>query len=248
MKTHIIVQARMTSTRLPGKVLLPLAGEPMLVRLIERLSRVRFADGVAIATTKNATDDPIVALCEKLGVSSYRGSEHDVLSRYFECAQQLSAGTVVRVTSDCPLLDPALIDLAISRYQQGDIDYVSNTLDPTWPYGMAVEVFSAHVLGLAHREARQAAEREHVTPYIYWNPERFRLVNLRHTENLSHLRLTIDTLEDYELVQRVFAAAYSQRRDFAIADVLSVLQANPDWLDLNQHVQQRQAVPDLPKP
>jgi spore coat polysaccharide biosynthesis protein SpsF len=246
MKTAIIVQARMTSTRLPGKVLLPLAGEPMLARLIERLRRVQLADVVAIATTQNAADDPIVALCDQLGVPSYRGSELDVLSRYCECAEQLSAEVVVRVTSDCPLLDPALIDRIISSYQKSDADYASNTLEPSWPYGMAVEVFSARALSEAHREARQAAEREHVTPYIYWNPQRFRLLNVRNEENLSHLRLTVDTPEDYELVHRVFAAAYSQRHDFGLIDVLQILQANPQWLNLNQHIEQRQAVPDDP--
>jgi spore coat polysaccharide biosynthesis protein SpsF len=138
MKTVIIVQARMTSTRLPGKVLLPLGGEPMLTRLVQRLRRVRRADAIVIATTTNASDDAIVALCEHLGVASHRGSEHDVLSRYAEAAALHQADVVVRVTSDCPLIDPALIDRLIEDFAQGDCDYVSNMLPPTWPYGMAL--------------------------------------------------------------------------------------------------------------
>ncbi|MFT7402621.1 MAG: molybdopterin-guanine dinucleotide biosynthesis protein A [Hydrogenophaga sp.] len=130
MKTVIIVQARMTSTRLPGKVLLPLGGEPMLTRLVQRLRRVRCADAIVIATTTNASDDAIVALCEHLGVASHRGSEHDVLSRYAEAAALHQADVVVRVTSDCPLIDPALIDRLIEDFAQGDCDYVSNMLPP----------------------------------------------------------------------------------------------------------------------
>lgn len=176
MKTIIIVQARMTSTRLPGKVLLPLAGEPMLVRLLERLRRVQRADGIVIATTTNASDDPIAALCAQQGVPCHRGSELDVLSRYADAARLHAADVVVRITSDCPLIDPALIDQLIAVYEEGDSDYVSNMLPPTWPYGMAVEVFSATALAQAHAEATQDAEREHVTPFIYWHPEQL----LRH--------------------------------------------------------------------
>jgi spore coat polysaccharide biosynthesis protein SpsF len=202
MKTLIIVQARMTSTRLPGKVLQPLAGEPMLTRLVDRLRRVKHADGLVIATTTNATDDPIAALCAEQGVPCHRGSEHDVLSRYADAAGLHGAEVVVRITSDCPLIDPALIDQVIAVYEEGDSDYVSNMLPPTWPYGMAVEVFSASALTQAHAEATQAAEREHVTPFLYWHPERYRLRNVASPVDLSHHRWTVDTPEDYALVSR----------------------------------------------
>ena len=167
MKTLIIVQARMTSTRLPGKVLLPLAGKPMLSRLVERLRGVRHADGLVIATTLNATDDPISALCEGLGAACHRGSEHDVLSRYADASRLHGGDVVVRITSDCPLIDPMLIDRVIDTYWEGGCDYVSNMLPPTWPYGMAVEVFSAAALYEANAAATQDSEREHVTPFIY---------------------------------------------------------------------------------
>lgn len=245
MKTLIIVQARMTSTRLPGKVLLPLLGEPMLTRLIERLRRVRLADGIVIATTTNTTDDPIARLCAQQLVPCYRGSEFDVLSRYFEAAQHFGAEVIVRVTSDCPLLDPTLVDRLIARFLQGDIDYASNMLPPSWPYGMAVEIFSARVLGQAHLEAQQVTEREHVTPFIYWNPKRYRLQNVESETNLSYLRLTVDTADDYELVRRVFAAAYVSKPDFLLEDILQILEHNPEWLNLNRHVEQRNAVPNI---
>lgn len=241
MKILLIVQARMTSTRLPGKVLLPLAGEPMLTRLIERLRRVQRADGIVIATTTNATDDPIAALCDTLGVPCHRGSEHDVLSRYADAARLHGADAVVRITSDCPLIDPALIDQVIAVYAEGDSDYVSNMLPPTWPYGMAVEVFSAAALQQAHTEATQPAEREHVTPFIYWHPERYRLRNVASPVDLSHHRWTVDTPEDYELVRRLFETLHPINPEFTQADILTLLDAHPDWMTLNQHVQQKPA-------
>lgn len=241
MTTLIIVQARMTSTRLPGKVLLPLAGEPMLTRLVERLRRVQRADGIVIATTTNATDDPIAALCEHLGVPCHRGSEHDVLSRYADAARLHGADVVVRITSDCPLIDPALIDQVIATHDEGGNDYVSNMLPPTWPYGMAVEVFSAAALQQAHAEATQPAEREHVTPFIYWHPERYRLRNLASPVDLSHHRWTVDTPEDYELVRRLFDHLMPTRPNFTQSDVLALLEAHPDWTAINQHIQQKSA-------
>lgn len=241
MKTLIIVQARMTSTRLPGKVLLPLAGVPMLTRLIERLRRVRRADGIVIATTTNTTDDPIAALCAEQGVPCHRGSEHDVLSRYADAARLHGADTVVRVTSDCPLIDPALIDQVMAAYAEGGSDYVSNMLPPTWPYGMAVEVFSAAALAQAHAEATQAAEREHVTPFLYWHPERYRLRNVASPVDLSQHRWTVDTPEDYELVSRLFEHLMPTHPHFTQADVLALLDQHPDWIALNQHIQQKPA-------
>lgn len=241
MTTLLIVQARMTSTRLPGKVLLPLAGEPMLTRLVERLRRVQRADGIVIATTTNATDDPIAALCSQLGMPCHRGSEHDVLSRYADAARLHGADTVVRITSDCPLIDPALIDRVIAAYEEGDSDYVSNMLPPTWPYGMAVEVFSATALAQAHAEATQAAEREHVTPFIYWHPERYRLRNVASPVDLSQHRWTVDTPEDYALVGRLFDHLMPNHPQFTQADVLALLDQHPDWIAINQHIQQKSA-------
>ena len=241
MKTIIVVQSRMTSTRLPGKVLLPLAGEPMLVRLLERLRRVQRADGIVIATTTNASDDPIAALCAQQGVPCHRGSELDVLSRYADAARLHAADVVVRITSDCPLIDPALIDQLIAVYEEGDSDYVSNMLPPTWPYGMAVEVFSATALAQAHAEATQDAEREHVTPFIYWHPQRYRLRNVASPVALSHHRWTVDTPEDYELVRRLFDHLLPTNPHFTQADVLALLDAHPDWIAINQHVQQKPA-------
>lgn len=231
----------MTSTRLPGKVLLPLAGAPMLLRLLQRLRRVQRAQGIVIATTTNATDDPIAALCAQQGLPCHRGSEHDVLSRYADAAREHGADVVVRITSDCPLIDPELIDQVIAAYDEGGSDYVSNMLPPTWPYGMAVEVFSAAALAQAHAEATQAAEREHVTPFLYGNPERYRLRNVTSPVDLSQHRWTVDTPEDYALVSRLFDHLLPTHPHFTQADVLALLAQHPDWVAINQHIRQKPA-------
>jgi spore coat polysaccharide biosynthesis protein SpsF len=245
MTTVCIVQARMTSTRLPGKVLLPLGGEPMLGRQLERLRRARTLDGIVVATTTNAADDAIAALCGAADVPCFRGSEHDVLSRYAGAARMAGAGTVVRVTSDCPLIDPAVIDEVVAAYRAGDCDYASNTHPQTWPHGMAVEVFSRAALDQAQAEARASDEREHVTPFLYWRPERFRLRNVRRSPDLSFHRWTVDTPEDYELVGKLFDAVSARRADFTLADVLEALARHPEWAAINSHVQQR--VPARPE-
>lgn len=241
MTTACIVQARMTSTRLPGKVMLPLGGRPMLARLVERLRRARRIDTVVIATTTNASDDVIAELSADLEVRCHRGSEHDVLSRYAEAATACGATAVVRVTSDCPLLDPALLDRVIELYGRGGFDYVGNMQPPTWPYGLAVEVMAASVLFEADREATEPAEREHVTPFIYWRPERYRLGNMASPRDLSHHRWTVDTPQDYELVTRIFDALYPAQPEFALADVLALLRQHPDWMEINQHIAQKTA-------
>ena len=241
MKTVIIVQARMTSTRLPGKVLKEVLGKPLLEYQIERLRRVRLADEIVVATTTNATDQPIVNLCRRLGVSCTRGSEEDVLSRYYEAAKSHHADVVVRVTSDCPVIDPTVIDRVIAYFSQhsDEVDYVSNMLLLTYPYGMAVEVFSFKVLEEAYIEARSQPEREHVTPFIYGHPERYQLANIAHAENLSFHRWTVDTKEDFALIEKIIDALYPGKPDFDTGDILELLNKHPDWPLINAHVPQK---------
>jgi spore coat polysaccharide biosynthesis protein SpsF len=240
----IIIQARMGSTRLPGKVLKPIAGRPMLFYQIERLRRVKFSERIVVATTTSDADDPIVKFCAAQGIECTRGSELDVLSRYSDAARQFDASTVVRVTSDCPLIDPELIDRAIAAFfGSNHPDYVSNMLEPTWPYGMAVEVMTAAALSEANREARNSSEREHVTPFIYGHPERFRLESLTMTPNCSHHRWTVDTPEDFQLVTNIIENLYARKADFNMEDVLKLLAEHPDWACINAHIQQKSVMP-----
>lgn len=244
MKTVIIVQARMTSTRLPGKVLLPLAGQPMLSRLLHRLTRVRQAEQVVVATTTNLTDNPIAELCGAAGLTCFRGSEQDVLSRYAGAAQECQADTVVRVTSDCPLLDPSVVDQVIAAYRaEGPpVHYASNMLEPSYPLGMAVEVFGADVLRQAHAEAVDPEEREHVTPFIYRRPERYCLRSVRLDTDLSRHRWTVDTPADYRLVSLLFETLYPRQPDFTLQDILNLVEKHPAWEEINRGISQHQPV------
>ena len=233
MSTAIVVQARMGSTRLPGKVLKDIAGRPMLSYQMERLRRVKRAERIVVATTDQPADDAVERFCQKEKIACVRGSEHDVLARYHLAIERFPADVVVRITADCPLIDPAIVDEAIAAYEP---DYVSNMLETTYPYGMAVEVFSAQALREAHREAKDPAEREHVTPFIYRHPERYRLKSLTMAPNLSHHRWTVDTPEDFELVSRLLKTL---KPHFTLQDVLAVLGKHPDWCAINAHVEQK---------
>lgn len=241
MKTVVIAQARMTSTRLPGKVLKTVLGKPLLAYFIERLQRVSLANQIVIATTINATDEPIVDLCRNLSVAFTRGSEQDVLSRYYDAAVVTGADIIVRVTSDCPLIDPALVDEAIRYFNTNSdrFDYVSNSLAETYPRGMDVEVFSAHLLREAQFEANLTPEREHVTPFFYTHPERYRIGEIHAPQNLSHHRWTVDTPEDLELIKRLIKTLYPLKPDFNLADILETLAVHPDWPLINTDIRQK---------
>lgn len=246
MKIVLIVQARMTSTRLPGKILKEMLGKPLLGYQVEQLRRVRQADALWIATTdaeqgNPQTSQPIVDFCEQWGVPYVRGSETDVLSRYHQAAQAAQADVVVRLTSDCPIIDPAVVDRVIEAYRADPqaYDYVSNTLERTYPRGMDTEVFSFAALETAHREAMLPHEREHVTPFFYTQPERFRLGNVAHPVDESQHRWTVDTPEDFALISRIIEALYPEKQSFAMQDVLTLLAQHPDWTELNAHVEQK---------
>ncbi len=241
MKTVIIVQARMTSTRLPGKVLKRVLDKPLLEYQIERLRRVKLADEIVIATTVNDTDQPIVELCNSLSVSYFRGSEEDVLSRYYGAAKENYADMVVRVTSDCPLIDPQIIDEIISFYVENSdkYDYVSNCLTRSYPRGMDTEVFSFKALQEAFLSATAQADREHVTPFIYRHPERYGVGHIVYAENQSSHRWTVDTPEDFELIRRIIEALYPQSPEFKLEDCLNLLKQYPDWSNINVHIEQK---------
>lgn len=240
MSCVIIVQARMTSTRLPGKVLMPVLGKPLLGYELERLQRCKLADKLVVATTTNATDDPVEALCREWNVPVSRGSESDVLSRYYEAAREANAQTIVRVTADCPLIDPIVVDQVISRYKsaEGQLDYVSNTLARTYPRGLDTEVFSFKALETAHREATEPTHREHVTPFFYTQPERFKLASVEASENLGQHRWTVDTPEDFELIRRILETLYPLNVSFTTEEILALLAQNPEWIELNIHIEQ----------
>ncbi len=238
MSTHIIVQARMNSSRLPGKVLKEVLGKTLLEYQLERLKRVVNADKIIVATTTDTIDDPIVDLCDRLAVSTYRGSESDVLSRYAEASILFPSQTVIRITADCPLIDPMLVDRTIDFYRRYSFDYVS-TDHAVYPRGMDVEVFSSDMLQMANSNAMQPADREHVTPYFYQNPDRFSIGTYSKDLQASHYRLTVDTPEDFQLIQILLESLYPKNHKFNLEDLLKCLQENPQWSYINQHILQK---------
>jgi spore coat polysaccharide biosynthesis protein SpsF len=238
----IVTQARMTSTRLPGKVAIDVLGKTLLEHHLERLQRSKRKTLVVVATTTNHADDVIARICEITGTSIFRGSEHDVLERYYFAAAKFDADIVVRVTSDCPLIDPAVIDLTIEAFLSArpTKDYVSNCrLKQTYPRGLDTEVFSFAALKEAHEQATQAFEREHVTPFLWQHPERFALANVDHEVDYSAHRWTVDTPEDLRLVKMMLAALYPLDPEFHLQDCIALLQQNPEWADINKHIEQK---------
>lgn len=233
MTVVAILQARVSSSRLPGKVLLPLAGAPMLQRQIERIRRARLVDKLIVATSSEPADAAIVELCRQLGVDSFAGSLNDVLDRFVKAARPAAPDWVVRLTGDCPLADPAVIDLVVQKALTDDLDYASNAIEPTFPDGLDVEVIRMSALEAAWREARLTSEREHVTPFVRKRPERFRVANVRQAEDLSHLRWTVDEPADYKLVTHIYDTLFPANPAFATADILKLLESEPELATLN---------------
>jgi spore coat polysaccharide biosynthesis protein SpsF len=241
-RTVAIIQARTGSTRLPGKVLRPLLGEPLLVHVVRRVERAATIDRTVVATTTLPADDAIVELGAADGWTVERGSEQDLLSRYLDAARAHDAERVVRITSDCPLIDAAVIDEVVTALAAAGADYASNTLEPrTFPRGLDVEAMTMVALESADREDHDPGSREHATPFLYRHPERYRLTGIRLPVDLSGHRWTVDTPEDYELVRRIYDAL--GRDDFGWREALAVVEANPDWSDLNRHVAQKLVPP-----
>lgn len=237
----IIVQARMGSTRLPGKVLKEVLGKPLLMYLIERLRRVEKADAVVIATTDLQEDDVIAALCAREQIQVVRGSSSDVLGRYASAAAASQADPIVRICADCALIDPAVIDEAITFYLAHLPQYawVGNFLERRYPRGYEVEVFSRQALDTAVEQAKELDEREHVTPYLYRHPELFGLAGVRGDQDLGHHRWVVDTADDFALISRILSSLYPNHPHFNTADIVSLLEKHPNWIRLNAHVEQR---------
>jgi spore coat polysaccharide biosynthesis protein SpsF len=238
MKIVALIQARTGSTRLPGKVLQEIGGKTMLARVVERVRRAKQIDEVSVATTDRPADDAILEECKRLGVKVSRGDQDDVLDRYYRAAQLAKAEAVVRITSDCPLIDPEVIDKTVSAFLEAKPDYASNALERTYPRGLDTEVMSFTALSRAWQEARKPHEREHVTPYIYEHPDKFKLLPVTGPGDFSSYRWTVDTEEDLEFVRAVYAR-FKDNPEFSGRDVLDLLEREPELQAINQNVQQK---------
>lgn len=232
-----IIQARLGSTRLAGKTLMDLRGKPLLGHLIERVRQSKFVKEIIVATTVNERDNAIAFYALENNLKLYRGSEEDVLDRFYQAATQYQTETIVRVTPDCPMQDPHVMDEVISVFGEGGYDYVSNTMKPTFPDGLDTEVFSFAALRRAWNDASLPSEREHVTSYIYGHPDLFRLFNVESGNgDLSQMRWTVDTQRDYEFVKRIFELMDRPGDLFYMEDVLGLLKEHPQLLTINQGI------------
>lgn len=228
-----ILQARCSSSRLPGKVLKPILGEPMIARQIERLRRSQRISRLLVATSTEASDDPLDTLCRTLGIPCFRGALDDVLDRFYQAALVAPSEHLLRLTGDCPLTDPEVIDGCIEFHLAGDYDYSTNALQETFPDGLDVEVFRFSCLENAWKEAQLPSEREHVTPFIHRRPERYRIGHYRQARDLSWLRWTVDRPEDFQLIEAIYNALYPNNPAFTTADVLTLLTRCPELTGIN---------------
>ncbi len=240
MNIVTIVQARTGSTRLPGKVLMPLAGKPLLQRQLERIMAASTAMSVIVATTTDPSDDPIRSLCAELGVRCYSGHPTDLLDRHYRAAVAEKAESIVKIPSDCPLIDPGVIDKVLGEWmdRHEDLDYLSNLHPASYPDGNDVEVFTRAVLEIAWQEARTGFEREHTTPFIWERRDRFRIANVAWESgknySMTH-RWTIDYPEDYRFIQAVYDALWNPAHPiFSMDDILDLLREKPELPTINQ--------------
>ncbi len=237
-----VLQARCSSTRLPGKVMKPILGVPMLIHQLRRIVQSKRIEKLIVATSIDSSDDAIEQVCRAEGIDCYRGSLHDVLDRFYQLLRPLQPSHVVRLTGDCPLIDPDIIDAVIKFCLDGNYDYATNAVPPTFPDGLDVEVFLFSALEEAWKEATLPSQREHVTPFIHQQPDRYRIGNYKNTEDLSHLRWTVDEQEDFDLINKIYEELYPVKPDFRMADVLNLLKQKLDWSNINKQFERNEGL------
>lgn len=235
-----IIQARTGSARLPGKVFKTLAGRPMLWHVVDRLSHSKMLDKIIIATTTQPEDDQIEGFCSANNILCYRGSSNDVLSRYYETAKIYNAEIIIRITADCPVIDPYILDDMLKQFiNEGNIDYMSNSILRTFPRGLDAEIFTFATLETTFNEAKLDYEHEHVTPYIYHNPEKFTIKNYVNKTDLSSYRWTVDTSEDFRLIEEIYNSLYQKDKIFLFKDILQLIEKRPELTEINQDIKQK---------
>lgn len=234
-KIITILQARYSSTRLPGKVLLPILGQPMLIQQINRIKNSTLHGQIVIATSTHHEDEKIVNCCKENGITYYCGKLDDVLDRFYQAASLYQPDHIVRLTGDCPLIDPQIIDQVIQTHLDGNFDYTTNALKPTYPDGLDVEIFKLSALKTAWIEATLNSDREHVTPYIYRNNDQFNIGHIYNNIDLSHLRWTVDWQIDFDLIKKIFENLFPYNPRFTFSDILQFIERHPELKTINTY-------------
>ncbi len=241
MKTVAVIQARMNSTRLPGKVLMDIAGQPMLAHVVRRLTHSSRINEIVVALTTDTADDVVEMFCRDSKIKIFRGESHDVLDRYYQTARSFQADCIVRITSDCPLIDPQVVDHVIREFKDTSaaLDGATNCLRRTYPRGLDCEVFGFSALERCWRLAEKDYCREHVTIYMYEHPELFKMKNVEYKEDLSFYRWTVDEELDLKLVREIYLRLRSAKEMFFMQDILEVFERDPALKHINEHVLQK---------
>ena len=240
--TIAIIQARMGSDRLPGKVLLKACGKTLLELMIERVTKAKEIDKIVIVTSNEKQDDVIVELCKKNRIAYFRGSENDVLGRYKKSADKFDAKTIVRLTGDNPITDPKIIDKVVKKFHSGNFDFVSNfyPYPRTYPEGFSVEVFSKEILDEGYYKMQKPSDREHVTFFIWMQPKKYKIFRVDNNKDISKYRLTLDYEEDYQVIKKIFEELYPNNPSFSMEEVILWLEKNPEIKKINSHIQPNQ--------
>ena len=237
-----ILQARMGSSRLPNKVLRKIKGKTLLELYINRVKQSRLIDKIVIATTTRSGDDAIKEIASKLGIECFRGSENDLLDRYYQCAKKYHADVVVRFTPDDPFVDYQVVDKAVQIFKDNQVDFVTNHFHPTYPEGLDIEIYSIDALEKSWKEAKLLSEREHVFPYIQNHQDQFKIINFEQDEDYSHLRWTIDYECDYEMTKAIYDYLYEKKPLFLQKDILELLENLPEISEINAHIERKEGV------
>lgn len=242
MKVTAIIQARMTSSRLPGKILMEVLGKPLLQLMIERVQQASCIDSVVLATTTNKEDDPTEELGKSMGVEVFRGSEEDVLDRFYRAADRSGGEHIMRLTGDCPLIDPDFLDELADFYVAGGYDYAANCVEPTLPDGLDAEIISIEALRETHRKATRAPHKEHVTLYVRDNADQFKIGTWKNSEDYSYLRWTVDNKEDFKLVKTLLEGVATAKPDFRMKDIIAFLKQHPEISEINAHIKRNEGL------
>lgn len=238
-KISVLIQTRTGSSRLPNKVLKTIEGKPAIWHVINRVKQIESVEQIALITTKKPEDKILLKIAEENGIIGFAGNELDVLDRHFQCAEEIKSDPIIRITSDCPLIDPFLSEKILQYYLSNDFDYVSNTITPTFPDGLDTEIFSYEALEKASYEAKLPSEREHVTPYFIKHPEKFKISNYVNDYDLSNLRWTLDQGQDLTFIQEIYSRM-KPKTIFSMNEILNILSSNPELLEINKGIQRNE--------
>ncbi|BBN81097.1 spore coat protein [Pseudoalteromonas sp. A25] len=242
MKVTAFIQARMSSTRLPGKVLKDILGKPMLLHIVERLRHAKTLSNIVVLTSDGSSDDAIATLCQNHSIHCFRGSLDDVLGRFFAASEKYPSDHIVRITADCPLVDSLLVDSIVTKHIQQNADYTSNCHPAMYPDGLDVEVMRTAALQQANNEATSPHQREHVTPYFLTHKTMFKCCNFDAPSKIPQYRLTVDHPEDFQLIKKIYETLYSVDNNFSLNSTLSLLAKHPNWLSVNEHFIRNEAL------